>query len=107
MKTIKLRIDDEKALYKAHIPLIEQGGLFVACSGNYCMGERVRLCADILNASYRFETSIVWITPEAVLGRDCKPGIGVAIPSDQSRLRDVIDTALGGFAKSPLPRDTF
>src|ERR1051326_5487982 len=75
---LTLTIRDRAALHAAFMPFIKNGGLFVATTQEYQMGEEVFLLLTLLDEHDRLPISgrVVWITPRGAQGSRVQ-GIGV------------------------------
>ena len=107
--TVSLTIKDKNELYKAYMPHIKHGGLFVAASGNFELGQPVTLHLTLWDdpADIELNGKIVWITPMFAQGG--RPaGIGVQLSLDSSKqIKDKIEKQLAGMLQSDQMTSTF
>ena len=96
------------ALYKAYMPFLQGGGLFVKTNGHYKLGDFLVLNLSLLDdpTVYRVSGKIAWITPQG--GQSNKPaGIGVQFIDDTSSyFCNKIETLLGEKRHFSEPTDT-
>ncbi len=106
--TINCVFTDEAQLYRAYMPFVKGGGLFLRSKNAHQLRERVNLSVQLLNdpESYVIEGKVVWITPKGAQGN--KPaGFGVQFISENSRhFCNKIETYLAGMLKSTMVTDT-
>jgi len=98
---LSLSINDKALLYSAYMPFIKGGGLFVATSKDYNIGDEVFLLLSLMGEPEKIPVAgkIVWITPKAAHGNR-KVGIGVQIPEDSADLTQKIEAYLAGSTDS-------
>ena len=98
----------EEELYRAYMPFVTGGGLFIRTKTVYDIGTAVHLTVQLLDAPEVFETEgqVVWITPKGAQGN--KPaGVGVQFVGENSRMIcHAIETHLAGLLKSTQNTDT-
>ncbi len=106
---INLSLSDADELYKAYMPYIHNGGLFVQTTKNYQMGDEVFLLLSLMDEGERLPIpgKVVWITPERAHNQ--KPsGIGIQFnASDNGQTGARIETYLAGRLNSDRPTYTF
>jgi type IV pilus assembly protein PilZ len=106
---INLTLNDADELYKAYMPYIQNGGLFVATDKGYQMGDEVFILLSLMDEADRLPIpgKVVWITPQHAHNQ--KPnGIGIQFnPSDNGQIRARIETYLAGKLNSERPTHTF
>lgn len=82
-------------LYRAYMPFVNHGGLFIATNIEAELGDKVKISLtlpDDLEAT-EFESVVVWLNPVGVQG--ARPiGLGVQLPSDNIKIKTVIETSL-------------
>jgi type IV pilus assembly protein PilZ len=100
---LSLSIPDKNALYKAYMPFVQGGGLFVPSSKKFQLGDEVFLLLTVMEFEERLPIpgKVVWITPQGATGNR-KAGIGVqfADTSDGAHARTVIESHLAAMVKS-------
>ncbi len=99
---------NEESLYRAYMPFVKGGGLFIRTKHTYQLGNILNLSVKLLNEadSYLVDGKVIWITPKGAQGnRPC--GVGVQFVSENSRiLSNKIETYLAGMLKSTQITDT-
>ena len=105
---LNLHIKDKDTLYKAFMPFIENGGLFIPTTRDYKLGDDVFMLLSLMDDPDRVPAAgkIVWITPGGAEGNR-SPGIGVQF-SDQDGgvTRNKIEMLLADVLKSGAPTHT-
>lgn len=100
---------NEDQLYKAYMPFVRTGGLFIRTKHSFRLGDEVLLSVKIMNMDdVPLKCEIVWLTPDGAQGN--KPaGFGAKFPENKEArdLRQKIETILAGKLESSLPTDTF
>ncbi|MCK5477428.1 MAG: PilZ domain-containing protein [Methylococcales bacterium] len=95
---LSLSIKEKKALYKAYMPFVNNGGLFIPTKRDYQLGEEVFMLLNLMDEKERLPIAgtIIWKTPAGAEGYRV-PGIGVQF-SDQDKgvSRNKIETYLAG-----------
>lgn len=83
---INLYIRDVSELYKAYMPFIKRGGLFVATKDTYSLHQEVVISLQLLQETELFIISgkIIWLTPENAQGGRVA-GIGVQFDSSSAK----------------------
>jgi type IV pilus assembly protein PilZ len=99
---LSLSIPDRKALYKAYMPFVRGGGLFVPSSKKFQLGDEVFLLLTVMEFEERLPIpgKVVWITPQGAGNRKAGIGVQFADTSDGAHARTVIETHLAGMLKS-------
>ena len=80
---LTLTIPGERALYRAYMPFIRNGGLFVRTDRSYELGDDVSIELNLMGAAEPVPVSgkVIWITPRRAQGK--RPaGIGVQFNDD-------------------------
>ena len=103
---LAVNIQDPDALYRAYMPFIRNGGLFVATQQDYRLGDAVVLLIRFLDAEEKLPVpgAIVWITPAEAEGRRPQ-GVGVQF-QDDGAARARIEMRLPGAADDTRPTYT-
>lgn len=106
---LSLTIKDKGALYKAYMPFLTQGGLFVSSAKKHALGDEIYLILSLFEdaGKYPIAGKVAWITPAgASAGKPA--GIGVRFPDDDSgaRVRRRIEELLGADLGSSQPTHT-
>ena len=105
---LNLSIKDKETLYKAYMPFVENGGLFIPTTKKYELGDDVFMLLNLMDESERIPAAgkIIWITPIGAEGNRTA-GVGVQFsPQDDGVTRAKIETYLAGALKSELPTHT-
>ena len=105
---LNLSIKDKETLYKAYMPFVENGGLFIPTTKKYDLGDDVFMLLSLMDESERIPAAgkIIWITPIGAEGNRTA-GVGVQVsPQDEGVTRAKIETYLAGALKSELPTHT-
>ncbi len=101
---LSISIPDKQALYKAYMPFVQGGGLFVPSGKRFQLGDEVFLLLTVMEEErLPIPGKVVWITPRGAVGNR-KAGIGVqfADTSDGAHARTVIETHLAEMVKSDV-----
>ena len=105
---INLSIKDKDTLYKAYMPFIKNGGLFIPTIKKYELGDDVFILLNLMDESERVPVAgtIVWITPIGAMGNRTA-GVGVQFgPHDEGMTRKKIERHLAGMLELDRPTDT-
>ncbi len=102
-------IKDKVTLYKAYMPFLTQGGLFVASAKKHELGDEIYLILTLFDdaGKYPIAGKVTWITPAgASAGKPA--GIGIRFPDDDSgkRVRRRIEELLGADISLAQPTHT-
>ena len=97
---IELTIDDKDALYRAYMPFVRNGGLFVPTRRRYELGDDVAVVLNLFgsNEPLPITGKVVWVTPERAQGKRAA-GIGVQFSLDaepQTQMEKRLAGMLGG-----------
>lgn len=102
---IPLNFSDKESLYKAYMPFVNQGGLFIATKTPSEYGAEVILLVSLFDEPDKLAVKgkVVWVTPAGAAGGR-QEGMGVQFTSDSSKaLCHKIETYLAGMSDN---RDT-
>lgn len=105
---LNLSIKDKETLYKAYMPFIENGGLFIPTTKKYELGDDVFMLLSLMDEAERIPAAgkIIWVTPIGAEGNRTA-GVGVQFsPQDDGATRAKIETYLAGALGSELPTHT-
>ncbi len=94
--TFGLHMKNKDSLYKAYMPFIEGGGLFIPTVKIFSLGQSIGLKLKLLDESneYKVNCKVVWVTPETSHGR-WKPGVGIQfLDAIGEQLHDKIEKIL-------------
>lgn len=103
---LKLTIPSARALYRAYMPFVRNGGLFVPTDRTCGLGDDVSITLNLVGAKEPIPVSgkIVWVTPKRAQGKRTA-GIGVQF-NDNSRCRADMEARLTGLAECNEPTHT-
>lgn len=105
---VQLVIREKAALHAAYMPFIDGGGLFVPTTRQANLGDEIHLVLQLGDDPGKLTVSgkVVWLTPAGTPGRP--QGFGVQFSKDEAgaRVRDRIETLLGGSPNANRPSHT-
>lgn len=98
---LSLAIETKEDLYKAYMPFVTNGGLFIPTPRAYQLGEEVFMLLSLMDEPDKLPVTgkVVWVTPKAAQGGRV-PGIGIQLSQDDSALVRKIETYLAGSLSS-------
>jgi len=98
---LSLVIDSKDDLYKAYMPFVNNGGLFIPTQRSYQLGEEVFMLLTLMDEPDKIPVTgkVIWMTPKAAQGGRL-PGIGIQFSSDDQTLVQKIETYLAGALNS-------
>lgn len=106
---LQLVIKEKSELYAAYIPLFKDGGIFIATTREYKLGDDIYMLLTLPDETQRHPVTgkVAWITPAHVAGNQTQ-GIGVKFPSDEKSrvLKAKIEEILGSSLGSNRPTHT-
>lgn len=106
---IQLAIKEKGALHAAYIPLFKEGGIFIASTREYKLGDDVYVLLTLPDDTERHPVAgkVAWITPAQAAGNRAQ-GVGVRFPSDEKSrmLKAKIEEILGAHLASDRPTQT-
>jgi len=107
-KVVVVNLDNKEELYKAYMPFLKNGGLFLPARGSFRLGQAVSLVLNLMAEPNKIlvQAHVVWITPEEAHGQRIA-GIGVQFTEANTSLRDKIERYLSGWLESERPTYTF
>jgi len=107
---LQFSIKDLATLYISYIPLLKNGGIFVATSKKYLLGDRIHLSLNLPYSpdKHLLLCSVIWINPSSVSG-SLSPGIGLAFPHspEAEALNRQIVSMLSRLERVPPYTQTF
>lgn len=93
--SLQVNFDNLHQLYRAYMPFVTHGALFIATGEPLTLGDQVTvrcLLPDMAEASH-FEATVVWINPQGAQGS--RPaGVGVQFANKDDPTRSLIETQL-------------
>ncbi len=98
---LSLIIENKDDLYKAYMPYIKNGGMFVPTARTYHLGEEVFMLLELMGEPEKIPVTgkVIWVTPKGAQGGR-EPGIGIQFSADDSTLVNTIETHLAGALNS-------
>lgn len=105
---LKLDFNDRNDLYKAYMPFIKGGGLFIATENEYALGDEVFVMVSLPEAPAPkgVAARVAWISPSGVANPRMR-GIGVQISTqDHGALNREIEAILAPILDSERPTQT-
>ncbi len=105
---INLSIKDKDTLYRAYMPFVENGGLFIPTIKKYELGDDVFVLLNLMDDAERVPVAgkVIWITPIGAMGNRTA-GIGVQFGAhDEGVTRNKIEIHLAGMLDLDNPTDT-
>lgn len=98
---LSLAIETKEDLYKAYMPFITHGGLFIPTTRSYQLGEEVFMLLTLIEEPDKIPITgkVIWVTPKAAQGGKI-PGIGIQLSPEDTTLVQKIETYLAGALSS-------
>ena len=104
---MNLTIKDKKTLYRAYMPFVKNGGLFIPTLKKYNLGDDVFILLGLMDEPERIPAAgkVIWITPVGAMGNRTA-GIGVQFAEqDEGATRKKIEIHLAGMLDATDPID--
>ena len=101
MDNMTVEFNNDRDLYKAYMPFMTNGGLFIKTSQSYNLGDDIELrvsLPDSLEASV-VQSQVCWTTPQGSQN-GTPPGIGVNFVDDPEQVRNQIEKSIGRLLNS-------
>ena len=97
---VNIAFDTKESLYKAFMPFVKNGGLFISTTRQFALGDELFIVLGLPGEEEQIPVSckVVWITPIAAEGNR-SPGIGLQF-RDTGIAKNRVETCLGGILKS-------
>ena len=106
---VQLAIKEKAALHAAYIPLFKEGGIFLASTRDYRLGDDIYILLTLPDDTQRYPVAgkVGWVTPAQASGNRTQ-GVGVRFPPDDasSTLKAKIEAILGSQLASGQPTQT-
>mgnify|MGYP001172739781 CR=1 FL=1 len=106
---MQLALRDKGALYAADIPWFAEGGIFVATTREFRLGDDVYVLLQLPDDPQRYPVAgkVGWVTPAGAGGHRTQ-GIGVCFPKDEQsvQLKNKIERTLGAALGLDRPTQT-
>ena len=100
---LQLALKEKGALYAAYIPMLAEGGIFVATQREFGLGDDVYVLLQLPDGPERYPVAgkVAWVTPPKASGNRTQ-GIGVHFPKDSksAELKAKIEVILGSSLAS-------
>ncbi|OGO91505.1 MAG: hypothetical protein A3F41_06340 [Coxiella sp. RIFCSPHIGHO2_12_FULL_44_14] len=99
----------EEALYRAYMPFVNKGGIFIPTENNISLGDKVKVSLLLPNEKEPivFIGKVIWITPKSANESHRTPGIGVELRGVEGmRARKKIELLLKNRLGSHQPTET-
>ncbi len=104
--TLSCKFPSEKELYRAYMPFVTKGGLFVRTDKNLTLDETVTVTLTLPDSpdATTFSGRVIWINPPST---DKEPGVGVELEgTDGKKIKQRIEGLLSHHLISNDPTDT-
>lgn len=106
---LQLALKEKGALYAAYISLFAEGGIFIATTREFRLGDDVYVLLTLPDDAQRYPVAgkVGWVTPAGAGGQRTQ-GIGVRFPKDEKsvQLKVKIEQLLGTSIGSERPTQT-
>lgn len=92
---LQARFDNLHQLYRAYMPFITHGGLFIASNDTFTLGAKVKVSCILPDSDIttEFDGVVVWLNPLGAQGG--RPvGAGIQISENDKQIRAMIETQL-------------
>lgn len=105
---LPVSIADKESLFRAYMPFIKNGGIFIPTNKPYNLGDEVFVVLTLMDDPERIPVAgkVVWVTPARAQGGKT-PGIGVQFTEqDGGGTRERIENLLAGSLEADRPTHT-
>lgn len=106
---LQVALKEKGALYAAYMPMLAEGGIFVATQREFCLGDDVYVLLQLPDGPQRYPVAgkVAWVTP-ARAANNRTQGIGVHFPKDSAsaELKAKIEVILGSALASDRSTQT-
>ncbi|ACV26614.1 MAG: PilZ domain-containing protein [Kangiella sp.] len=105
---LTIHVEDKEDLYKAYMPFLENGGIFIQTNKEYNLGDDVFMLLAIIDEPEKLPIAgkVVWITPIGSQGNK-RAGIGIQFSDqDNGQTKNKIENLLAGRLDSEKPTHT-
>lgn len=98
---LSLTVSTKEELYKAYMPFVTSGGLFIPTQRSYQLGEEVFMLLTLMEEPDKIPVAgkVIWVTPKGAQGGKTS-GIGIQLSNDDAALVGKIETYLAGALSS-------
>lgn len=102
---LSVELPDKNALYRAYMPFLNRGGLFVSTEHRYELGDSVFIRLTLPNEPDPMPVAcqVVWLAPS---GSGVMLGAGLQFVDNDDQVKSKIETFLAGVLASDKPTDT-
>ena len=103
-----VNIPTKAELYRAYMPFVLGGGLFIPTNRDFGLGDEVFMLVNLMGEPEKIPVAgeVVWLTPKCAQGGR-EAGIGVRFTGDDGdEVRNKIETYLAGALNSENHTDT-
>jgi len=95
---LRIVIKDKSSLYKAYMPFVRNGGIFLPVQREFTLGEEVFVLLNVAETGENLPVSgrVVWITPRGAQANR-STGVGIQFSDmDKGETRNKIEKLLAG-----------
>ena len=100
---LQVALKEKGALYAAYMPMLAEGGIFVATQREFSLGDDVYVLLQLPDDPQRYPVAgkVAWVTPARAASNRAQ-GIGVHFPKDpqSAELKAKIEVILGAALDS-------
>jgi len=107
LEILPITFTDKHELYRAFMPFIKHGGLFIQTEKKYQIGDQVMLLVKLVDDVQKLpvQGKVVWLIPSSV--RDQTKGVGIQFVSEESELVcRKIETIITGISREGVTETT-
>ena len=104
---LTLSLANKAELYRAYMPFLKRGGLFVPTEQEMRMGDSVLLLVTVLDQGERFaiEGTVAWLTPRGASNKR-RAGVGVHFNEGSGNPKPKLEAFLGAALSADRPTET-
>ena len=104
---LTLTLNNREELYRAYMPFLQRGGIFVPTQSLLPLGTSVLVLLTLLDQGERmaFPGDVAWVTP-AGAGHKRQSGIGVHFAESDRNPRGKLEALLGGALNASRATET-
>ncbi len=98
---LSLNIETKEDLYRAYMPFVTNGGIFIPTPRAYQLGEEVFMLLTLMDEPDKVPVTgkVIWVSPNVAQGGK-QPGIGIQFSAEDTALVQKIETYLAGALNS-------
>lgn len=103
---LSLELRDQATLYKAYMPFVKGGGLFLPTNRDHKIGDEVFVLLQLLDQKEPIPVAakVVWVSPAG--SSSYTQGIGIQLGDENRELMNRIETQLTEVLNSSKPTST-